>query len=107
MQVTCLVLVLPRVVARGGAEKGAGKGRHKLRDSGGWELKTVKTWAFADLTLLLFSLAGNTENKYKKANTMNVASGSVFNKTMAQWCFSFLSNGHIIFRKLNMLLTAS
>ena len=31
MQVTCLVLVLPRVVARGGAEKGAGKGRHKLR----------------------------------------------------------------------------
>ena len=79
MQVTCLVLVLPRVVARGGAEKGAGKGRHKLRDSGGWELKTVKTWAFADLTLLLFSLAGNTENKYKKANTMNVASGSVFN----------------------------
>lgn len=87
--------------------RGLGKVGTSCGDCGGWELKTVKTWAFADLTLLLFSLAGNTENKYKKANTMNVASGSVFNNTMAQWCFSFLSNGHIIFRKLNMLLTAS
>ena len=54
------------MVARGGAGEGAGKGRHKLRDSGGWELKTVKTWAFADLTLLLFLLAGNTENTRKQ-----------------------------------------
>ena len=59
--------------------RGLGKVGTSCGDCGGWELKTVKTWAFADLTLLLFSLAGNTENKYKKANTMNVASGSVFN----------------------------
>ena len=72
--------------------RGLGKVGTSCGDCGGWELKTVKTWAFADLHFYYSRWLGN--RKYKKANTMNVASGSVFNKTMAQWRFLFLPSGH-------------
>ena len=56
----------------------------------GGNLGTVKTWAFADLTLLLFLLAGNTENTRKQTQWMWPAAVYL----IKLWRFLFLPSGH-------------
>ena len=73
--------------------RGLGKVGTSCGDSGGWEPGNCENMGFCwSYTFII--LAGWEYRKYKKANTMNVASGSVFNKTMAQWRFLFLPSGH-------------
>ena len=89
----CTAGYLLRIVRCGGTRWCGGGGWERSAQAAG--TAEGGNWKHGLLLILHFYYSRWLGNrKYKKANTINVASGSVFNKTMAQWRFLFLPSGH-------------